>query len=98
MGYRYCEFKNVTEDMPEELANAYRLFNNTLMAEGVRGLACLDVRPTTLGEKIDMLSFIPAGCHVSSVEVYENGAANYRVRNQLEKVIGVLTFRPLTDI
>lgn len=98
MGYRYCEFKLVTPEMPEDLANVYRSYNNSVLADGVKGLGCLDVRPTTLGEKLDCISLIPARCHVSSVEVYENGAANYFVRNYLEEVIGVLVFRPLTGL
>jgi len=98
MGYRYCEFKVVTPNMEEDLANVYRSYNNALLADGVKGLACLDVRPTTLGEKLDYISLIPARCHVSSVEVYENGSANYFVRNHLEEVVGVLVFRTLTDL
>lgn len=98
MGYRYCEFKRVTPEMETDLANFYRGYNNSLLADGVKGIHCIDVRPTTLGEKIDYISFIPAHCHVTIVELYENGAANYFVRNHLEEVIGVLVYRPLTGL
>jgi hypothetical protein len=96
MGYRYRDYKIVTEDMAIEEANQNRAYNNDLLRNGVVGLPCLDIRPTYLWEKVDLISFVPAGCHVSSVELYEDGSANYFVRNSLEKVIGVLLYRPLT--
>lgn len=97
MGYRYREFKVVTEDMIDDLANVYREYNRSLLADGVKGVGCLDSRAPHLWERIDLISYIPSRCHISHVEMYENGAANYFVRNHLEKQIGVLTYRPLTN-
>jgi hypothetical protein len=62
--------------------------NGEALAEGVKGVSCLEARRPTLGEIIDYTPFIPWGCFLSSVEVYANGARNFYVRK---------TDGPLTD-
>jgi hypothetical protein len=73
--------------------------NGEALAEGVKGVSCLEARRPTLGEIIDYTPFIPWGCFLSSVEVYANGARNFYVRKtDGEQVkVGYLILRPLTD-
>ena len=71
--------------------------NGEILAEGVRGISCTELRAPTLGEIIDYTPFIPWGCFLSSVEVYANGARNFHVRRTAGEQIkmGYLIFRPL---
>jgi hypothetical protein len=97
---RYNEYKIVTEEMPDEEANANRAYNNSILREGVvfdgKAVTCLENREPTRGERIDYEGFAPWGSMLTWVEIYANGAKNMIVRNKLSgKVIGVITIRPM---
>ena len=68
--------------------------NGNVLAEGVRGVTCLEGRKTTFGERMDYIPFLPLGCGLSSVEVYANGARNFYVKNEDDKTVGYLIIRP----
>ena len=84
--FNYRAFLN--KDEPTALA-----YNRALLADGVKGVECTDVRSATSGETMDYMQFCPWGTHFGTVEVYENGARNMFVRNDEEKVIGVFRTR-----
>lgn len=99
MPFRYQPFKVITKEMTDEDAFPCMQFNRRILAEGVKGLACLDVRPVTRGERLDYEQFAPADCMLSSVEVYEDGSMNIFVRNKLSYIqVGVIIVRPLTKV
>jgi hypothetical protein len=72
--------------------------NGDALAEGVCGVSCLEARKSTFGERMDYTPFLPAGCGLSSVEVYANGARNFFVKNEDNKTVGYLIIRPLVNV
>ena len=99
MPFKYQPFKVVTNEMSDKEAFPYMQYNRSILAEGVKGLACLDVRPVTRGERLDYEQFAPAGCMLTSVEIYEDGSMNIFVRDKLRYLpVGVITVRPLIEV
>jgi len=73
-----------------------QMLNNAVLREGVR--SCTGSRFPTFGEKQNYTQFIPWGCFLSSVEVYDNGAKNFFVKeNHTDKIVGYLVYRPLGE-
>jgi hypothetical protein len=74
--------------------------NGDTLAEGVRGISCVEVRKPTDGERLDYTPFLPWGCFLSSVEVYANGARNFYVRAMYDNgaTAGYLIIRPLEEV
>jgi hypothetical protein len=71
--------------------------NVHILAEGVKGLACLETREPTAWEKSYYGEFCPVGCVPSWVELYENGAMNIAVKSTFikQRVIGAILVRPM---
>jgi hypothetical protein len=94
--FKYNPFRIVTDETPEGEANCNRVYNNALLSDGVKGLKCVNSRPPTNGERIDYETYCPYGSMLTWCEMYENGSANFYVREKLSgSVIGVLTIRPM---
>jgi hypothetical protein len=70
--------------------------NNAVLSDGVKGIECIGSRYPTQGERMDYAQFIPWGCHLSTVETYENGAKNFYVHEgHNDKNVGYLIYRPM---
>lgn len=71
--------------------------NVKILAEGVKGKACLENRPTTKWEKEYYGEFCPVGSIPSWVEIYEDGSMNIAVKNLFikERIIGAIIVRPM---
>lgn len=99
MPFRYKPFKVVTYEMTDEEAYPRMLYNRSILAEDVKGLACLDVRPVTRGERLDYEQFAPAGCMLTGVEVYEDGTMNIYVRDKKHYyIVGIITVKPPIEV
>lgn len=69
-------------------------FNCHILAEEVAEIECTSAGKLTEGELLDYTPFIPFDHYFSCVERYANGARNFFVRNQDDKVVGYLIVRP----
>jgi len=68
--------------------------NRQALADGVRGLKCIEVRPVTWDEEMALLESVTVpGAWVSSVEVYDNGSMNAYVRTGPGPAVGFVQVR-----
>lgn len=94
--FQYHPFQLIEDTKTSEDVEKMRIYNRSILANGVVGVECIAVRPPTRGERIDYEQFAPNGSMLSGVEEYANGAKNLFVRTKLEyKQIGVITIRPM---
>jgi hypothetical protein len=94
--FRYQAFEFAKENMSLDEKHEMLGYNRGILAAGVEGVECIDVREPSRGERLDYEQFAPHGSMLSSVEVYANGAMNIYVRSKLlVYVIGVITVRPM---
>ena len=99
MPFRYIPFKVVTDEMTDEEAFHFIQYNRHLFGIELKGVACLDIRPVTRGERLDYEQFVPSGCMLTSVEIYENGSMNIFVRDKLHYyAVGVIVVRPPIEV
>jgi hypothetical protein len=94
--FKYQAFEFAKDGMTLDEKHEMLGYNRGILAAGVEGVECLEVREPTRGERLDYEHFAPYGSMLSSVEVYANGALNIFVRSKLlVYVIGVITVRPM---
>ena len=94
--FKYQPFQLIETTETSEDVEKMRIYNRSILADGVIGVTCLEARPVTRGERLDYEQFAPAGSMLSFAEIYANGAKNFYVRTKLEyKQIGVITVRPM---
>lgn len=95
MPFNYKEFQIVTEEengTPEGCAKQDA--NCAILADGVKGLGCIDIRKPSRYEIDEYAFVIPVRSIMSSVEVFEDGSMNIFVRDPDGKqTIGVVRVR-----
>lgn len=93
--FSYHPFKPLINGMPGVEAVENQAYNRTLLRGDLEGVARLETRPSTAGERMDYTPFIPWGAHLSTVEVYEDGSKNIFVQDSFNDAIGAILVRPM---
>lgn len=91
--YHDFEMYDMEEDVPSKVQASLE-HNRSILRSGVVGVSCTVVRMANSGEVEEYGIIIPPLCHLSTTEIYNNGAKNIFVRDVNQDAIGVVIVRP----